>query len=390
VLPRDQLALGLDSLRAHRLRSSLSILGVVFGVAAVVAMASIGEGARRETLAQIEALGLDTFALRPKAGAGALPARLGDSLSTVVPGVVAVAPIAELALTAEAGERRFDATALGTTPEYAETTRLALARGRFLADLDGPARARVAVLGAVAAWRLFPLAEPLGQRFRMGPEWYTVVGVLHERASPRSRGLSLRVRDLNTSVLVPLPALRADSAADEIVVRLADGERVVSASEVARALVLRHVRAEPEVTVPREILRQRLRAQRVFDVVTGAIAAIGLLVGGIGIMNVMLAAVAERTREVGVRRVSGATRRDVAAQFLLESSLLTAVGAALGTGLGILAAHAIQGLAGWPTALSAATLGLALLMALATGLGFGLYPALRAARLEPAEALRAE
>jgi putative ABC transport system permease protein len=390
VLPRDRLALGLDSLRAHRLRSSLSVLGVVFGVAAVVAMASIGEGARRETLAQIEALGLDTFALRPKPGTPSLPAALGASLTSVVPGVVAVAPIAELKLSAEAGERRFDATALGTTPAYAAATRLALERGRFLADLDGPARARVAVLGAVAARRLFPLTEPLGQRFRMGPEWYTVVGVLHERASPRARGLTLRARDLNTSVLVPLAALRADAAADEVVVRLAVGAGVVAASEVARALVKRHAGHEPELTVPREILRQRLRAQRVFDVVTGAIAAIGLLVGGIGIMNVMLAAVAERTREVGVRRVAGATRRDVAVQFLLESSLLTLAGALLGTGLGIVAAHGIQRLAGWPTALSAATLALALLMALATGVGFGLYPALRAARLEPAEALRAE
>jgi putative ABC transport system permease protein len=158
---------------------------------------------------------------------------------------------------------------------------------------------------------------------------------------------------------------------------------------VARALLERATGGSAfEVIVPREILRQRERTQRIFNAVTGAVAAISLLVGGIGIMNIMLASVAERTREVGVRRALGATRSDVAVQFLVESSLLTALGGVLGALLGVAGAVLIQRLAEWPTALSASMLALALLMAVLVGLAFGIYPAWRAARLQPMEALR--
>jgi putative ABC transport system permease protein len=177
---------------------------------------------------------------------------------------------------------------------------------------------------------------------------------------------------------------------DEIVVRVQEADQVVAAAEVLRSLLKRTSGGSPEIVVPREILRQRERTQRVFNVVTGAVAAISLLVGGIGIMNIMLASVAERTREVGVRRALGARQRDVAAQFLVESSLLTTVGGVLGAVLGILGSAAIQRLAEWPTAVAPLSLLAALVMALAVGVGFGFYPAWHAARLEPMEALRTE
>jgi len=396
------LRLGLRSLRLHKLRSSLSILGVVFGVAAVVAMSSVGEGARRETLAQISSLGIDTVTLRPRPPEpgertlAALPVAVVESLGRVVPGVRAVAPLRVAELPAEAGGRSAAVTALGTTAAYRDATRLELASGRFLAALDVADRKRVAVLGASAARSLFPLGSPLGESVRLGGDWYQVVGVLEGRASPRGRGAAIRGRDVNRCVLVPLQALdrgadpRPDGV-DEIVFRVATPEAVTTAAGIAQALVRRATGGEPlEVIVPREILRQRERTQRVFNVVTGAVAAISLLVGGIGIMNIMLASVAERTREVGVRRALGARRKDVAAQFLVESTLLTVTGGVLGSVLGLVGAALIQAFAGWPTAVNPLMLVVALVVALGVGIGFGLYPAWHAAGLDPVEALRRE
>ena len=393
--------LGLRSLMLHRLRSGLSILGVVFGVAAVVAMSSVGEGARRETLAQIEALGIDTVTVRTRAvdDPAAVPGlRAGDadSVGRVVPGVHAVAPLRVAELRAEAGSRELAVTVVGVTPSYREATRLDLARGRFLAALDVSDRKRVAVLGASVAARLFPLGSPLGESVRLGGDWFRVVGVLEGRASPRGRSAVVRARDLNRCVIVPLTALnhgldpRPDGV-DEIVFRVSAAEEVVPAAAIAQSLLARTTGGAPlETVVPREILRQRERTQRVFNVVTGAVAAISLLVGGIGIMNIMLASVAERTREVGIRRALGARRKDVAAQFLVESSLLTLAGGALGSVLGIGGSLLIQGFAGWPTATHPGMLLVALLVALLVGVGFGLYPAWHASQLEPMTALRRE
>jgi putative ABC transport system permease protein len=395
--------LGARSLQLHRLRSSLSILGVLFGVAAVVAMSSVGEGARRETLAQISALGIDTVTVRPSSAgtpAGAappsLPGAAAESVRHVVPGVTAVAPLRVAELAADAGGRSVDATALGTTPAYRDAGRLELATGRFLADLDVSDHKRVAILGESVARALFPLGSPLGESARLGGDWYRVVGVLRGRASPRGRGSAIHARDLNRCVIVPLTTLdrggdpRPDRI-DEIVFRVGTPEGVVPAAAIARAVVERASGGTAlEIVVPREILRQRERAQRIFNVVTGAVAAISLLVGGIGIMNIMLASVAERTREVGIRRALGARRKDVAAQFLVESSLLTTAGGLLGSLLGLVGAALIQRFAGWPTAVHPLMLVAALAVALAVGIGFGLYPAWHAAGLEPMEALRRE
>jgi putative ABC transport system permease protein len=396
------LRLGMRSLKLHKLRSSLSILGVVFGVGAVVAMSSVGEGARRETLAQIEALGIDTVTVRVRPAASgeppapALPMRAAESLRDVVPQVRAVAPLRVAELPVEASGRSAVAIALGTTPGYRDATRLTLSTGRFLSDLDVTDSKRVAVLGSAVARTLFPLGSPLGESVRLGGDFFQVVGVLQGRASPRARASAIRTRDLNRCVLVPLPALdRArdvlGGGVDEIVFRVATPDAVLPAASIALPLMRRVSGGQPiELVVPREILRQRERTQRVFNVVTGAVAAISLVVGGIGIMNIMLASVAERTREVGIRRALGARKRDVAAQFLVESSLLTIAGGIVGSALGIVGSFVIQRFAGWPTAVHPLMLLAALLVALAVGIGFGLYPAWHAAGLEPMDALRRE
>jgi putative ABC transport system permease protein len=398
--PRALLRLGQKGLLQHKLRSTLSILGVVFGVAAVVAMSSVGEGARREAVAQIGALGIDTITLRvrpPAAGSSRGPGlSLGDAetVRRVVPGVVAVAPVREAPLPTAAQGRLDDAVVVGTTPGYREASRLALAHGRFITAVDLAEGKRVAVLGAGVADALFPLGDARGQRIQVGSDWFDVVGVLEARASARGKAGPIRSRDVNRAVFVPLPAMDRGGdgrpeGVDEIVLRVADAGQVAHAAEVAQRAVERSSGgAAFDVIVPREILRQKERTQRIFNVVTGAVAAIGLLVGGIGIMNIMLASVAERTREVGIRRALGATRADVAAQFLSESSLLTAVGGVAGVLGGIAGSLAIQRWAGWPTALSPLMLVVSVVMAVLVGVGFGFYPAWRAAHLEPMEALR--
>jgi putative ABC transport system permease protein len=397
VAPRVVVRLGVRSLMVHKLRSTLSILGVVFGVAAVVAMSSVGLGARREALAQIGALGIDSVTVRGRPGAtNALRLRDAEGLPSVVPGVLAVAAVRETPLAATTGGRRSDVVAVGTTPAYATAARLGLAKGRFLAELDVRDRKRVAVLGARVANALFPFGDAVGQRIELGGDWYDVVGVLEGRALPRGKGTPIRTRDVNRAVFVPLPSLdrgedpRPDGV-DELVLRVGTADEVAGAAEVVKAHLERATGSKAfDVIVPREILRQRERTQRIFNVVTGAVAAISLIVGGIGIMNIMLASVAERTREVGIRRAVGATRRDIASHFLVESSLLTTTGGLLGSLLGIGGSIAIQRLAGWPTALSPSMLLLSLLTALAVGIGFGLYPAWHAAQLSPMDALRHE
>jgi putative ABC transport system permease protein len=400
--PRLLLRLAVRSLKLHKLRSSLSILGVVFGVAAVVAMSSVGEGARRETLAEIEALGIDTVTVRPRpAAAGeraaaALPAAAADSLRRIVPDLRSVAPVRVSELPVEANGRTSAAIAIGTTPAYRDALRLTPAAGRFLSDLDVTDRKRVVVLGAAVARALFPIGSPLGESVRLGGDFFQVVGVLEGRAAPRARGATIRTRDVNRCVLVPLPSLDRGrdphpDGVDELVFRVGRPETVLPAAGVAESVVRRLSAGQPlELVVPREILRQRQRTQRVFDVVTGAVAAISLIVGGIGIMNIMLASVAERTREVGIRRALGARKRDIAAQFLAESFLLTVAGGIAGSALGLVGAVLIQRLAGWPTAVHPLMLVAALVVALAVGIGFGFYPAWHAAGLEPMDALRRE
>jgi putative ABC transport system permease protein len=400
VAPRLFLRLGIESLLLHRLRSTLSVLGVVFGVAAVVAMSSVGEGARREALAQVAELGIDSVTLRGRAAAGqpapSLTLRDAEAVRAVLTHAVAVAPLREVRLPAQSGSRAADVAVVGTTAAYRTAARLTVASGRFLTDLDVEDGKRVAVLGATAARALLPSGDFHDEAVQLGDDWFRVVGVLDGRPAARGRPGPIRARDVNRAVIVPLPALdhgddRVPEGVDEIVLRLDSAERVTASAEVAKAVVGRSSGgAAFDVVVPREILRQKQRTQRIFDVVTGAVSAIGLLVGGIGIMNIMLAAVAERTREVGIRRAHGARRRDIAAQFLAESSLLAGAGGVVGAGLGIAGSVVIQRVAGWPTALSLSMLLVAMLSAIAVGVGFGFYPAWRAARLDPIDALRQE
>jgi putative ABC transport system permease protein len=406
----ELVAISAEALGRYKLRTALSVLGVVLGVAAVIAMMSVSDGARREALAQMELLGLDNLVVRngsptgsPVAGSPEASAGLtlgdADALPRLVPLVAAVAPLVERWPNVSAAGRTRLAQALGVGPGYAQVLRLPLARGRFLTTLDERSRAHVCVLGATLSRALFGFRDPLAESVRLDEEWYRVVGVLADRGSDARAIGTIAARDLNQAVLLPVSTLLGatsesdpSQSIDEIWIQVRDGERVLELGAAVQHAVTRRHRgvADAEVVIPRELLNQRFRTQRTFSVVVGSVAVLSLLVGGIGIMNIMLASVLERTHEIGIRRTVGATRRDVTLQFLTESLLMTLSGGAAGIFTGVLVSFGITAYAGWSTSVSVYAVLLAFLVSFVVGLGFGIYPATKAAQLQPIDALRYE
>ena len=388
----------------HKLRSTLSALGIVFGVGAVIAMLSVGEGARREILAEVGRLGVTRVSVR----AGALSEEtehdaralqspgltIADAraIVEVCPTIVSLAPLRELSEQIVRDEHRSEATVVATTPSYIRTEELVLREGRFLADTDVREANRVIVLGHDLAASLFPYENAVGSRVRIELEWYAVVGALEPRERSR-RGSRLAGRNVNRVAFIPLSVIPEPTGrVDEIAIRIDEAEAVRASAGLIESVVSRRHRGarDFELVVPQELIASYERARFQFNVIVGAVAAISLVVGGIGIMNIMLANVTERIREVGVRRSLGASRNDIVQQFLMEALLLTGSGGLAGIVLGAVAAYAVSSYADWPTALSLRAVLAAMTLAVVTGIGFGIYPALKAAQQNPVEALRHE
>ena len=388
-----------EALGRYTLRTSLSVLGVVLGVAAVIAMMSVSEGARREALHQVEALGLDNLVARSRGITSTLTAGDAQRLADLVPLTRTTSPLVERYLRLSRAEKSEMARVLGVRASYETILRLRLERGRFLSATDERANAQVCVLGGAVARRLFGSRDPIGERVRIGTDYYQVVGVLREQGIDSHAPNTLAWRDINGVAMVPLPTLSGRTIevvpmqpADEIWLQVEDGGRVDDlAKAFEHALVRLHGgRRDFDLVVPRELLAQRYRTQRTFSVVVGSVAALALLVGGIGIMNIMLTSVVERTREIGIRRTVGATRRDVTLQFLIEALLMTLSGGALGIVIGAAVSWGITAYAGWSTTVSPLAVALAFVVSFLVGLIFGLYPAIKAANLEPVDAVRYE
>ncbi len=416
---RRELRLGILNIWRHRLRSFLTILGIVFGVSSVITMLAVGEGASHEAQEQIKRLGSRNIIINsvkpPRSeSANAETARMseygltyGDAerIGAVVPGVEVIVPSRTIRADVAHRTKRIAANAIGTLPIFPKMSNKSVAAGRFFNELETADGRNVCVLGAELARRLFTLDDPLGGTVKIKNEYFTVIGVLEE-SGPSATADEESLTSLN--VYVPITAAKsrfgeiiltrsAGSFTIEkvelhrIIVRVKETDAVMSSAEVIRNILEPHHKENDfEIVVPLELLRQARRTRRIFDIVLGSIAAISLLVGGIGIMNIMLATVTERTREIGIRRALGAKRQDIVVQFLIETVLLSGLGGAVGLVLGISVPYAITGFAGMETIIRLWSLIAAFGISILIGLIFGIYPAYRAATMNPITALRHE
>ncbi|HZW34421.1 MAG TPA: ABC transporter permease [Isosphaeraceae bacterium] len=418
------LKLGMKSLLLHKLRSGLTVLGIVFGVAAVISMLSIAEGSSREAQEKIRALGATNIIVRSvkpsdevqqTAGRPARVLNYGlkyadyDRMVETIPTIRKVLPIREIRKQIRRGPYAIDGRVVGSTHEYAEFNLLQIEKGRFLTASDNEKYQNFAVLANETAEKLFPYENPLLQSIKLGTDYYTVVGVTAKRASSAGIGGSLAAQDFNRDVYIPLNTCklrfgekivdnRSGSMQAEETQLTQITLQVNSINEVQPTVPLieacyvpYHPKKDVEMTVPYDLLLEAERQARQFSIILGTIAAISLLVGGIGIMNIMLATVTERTREIGIRRALGAKRRDITEQFLIETIVLAGVGGLLGVALGFTIPQIIvYFIPDQKAIVTTYSVMLAFGISVAVGILFGIYPARRAALMDPIEALRHE
>ena len=377
------LAFGFENLTSHKLRSLLTMLGMIFGVAAVVAMLSIGAGAQQKVMAFIEQLGVRNLIVEAKESPNWQELQKVRKTS---PGLTLI-----------------DYQVIRKNiPDIKDgTPRKRFAPGKILPKPENAAAAPVCVLGAAAKESLFGASAAIGEYVKLNEQWCHVVGIVAPQLAPQSEVSGVRTEDMNNLVYAPLNAVmyrledsqsQLKDEVDGLYLHLASPETSVSDAEVVRGILnsSHHGAGDFNVIVPAELLAQQKRTEKLFNTVMVAIASISLLVGGIGIMNIMLAAILERTREIGVRRAIGARRRDIVRQFVIEATLISFTGGLLGVFLGFVMSKVIAWLAGWSTIVTISSILLAFLVSISVGLIFGIYPAVKAARLDPVEAIRYE
>jgi putative ABC transport system permease protein len=436
----ETVRLGLTNLRLQLLRSFLTALGIILGVAAVIVMVAIGEGGTREALAQIERLGARNIIIRSQqppetqnqqgnqrqsfiSRYGLMRADL-DIISANFPDAEAIVPLREVGGQVLRNELRRTSQGYGTTPAFLDVANLTVARGRYLNDSDMEERTLVAVIGSEIARVFFPFEDPIGATIRIDAKTLTVIGVLAPVGLSGGAGAALIGRDLNFDIHIPLTT--AEVAFGEVVFRSGSGSFQASAVQVSeiyiavpdrdrvetdaqrlrRILEVQHPgMTDVTMIVPYELLASARKTRMTANLILALIAAISLLVGGIGIMNIMLASVTERTREIGIRRAVGATRKHILSQFLVETSVLSSIGGIIGVVMGISLSLGI----GWivprlpgipvlrdlvppgvnlPTYVTLWSVVVSFAVSVATGLIFGIYPARRAAQQDPIVALR--
>lgn len=418
--------LGLNNLRLHKLRSLLTSLGIIFGVAAVICMLSISEGASADELRMIELLGTKNIIINSVKPPQTSQTSQGNSnlieygitlddvaiIEATVPRIAHVVPLKTVAYRARHGEFQAALNVVGTTPEFFGVVNITVARGRSITGQDISGRTNVCVIGEHVRRELFPFKDPLGEtilaeRYPTAVP-FTVVGILEQVQTAGAPRRGVEERNLNREILVPFTTALAQFG--EITRRMGAGTRefikmqysglYVTADEleyvmpvskmIERALEHGHSNRDYEVKVPLARLQLAQKKKRNNQLTLGFIAGISLLVGGIGIMNIMLATVTERTREIGIRRALGARQRHIAVQFLVETVVLSTTGGVVGVILGVSGAYFITRFVDWETIVSTWSVVVSFGLSVLIGIFFGMYPALSAARLDPIEALRYE
>ncbi|MBX3358040.1 MAG: ABC transporter permease [Phycisphaeraceae bacterium] len=437
----EMMKLGLGNLRRHKLRSILTALGIILGVGAVITTVSVGEGSKRQALDQLERLGAKNVIIRSQKppesqqmGGGqqqqSFVAKYGltrDDLKNLrqsFPDAENIVPLKAVGSQILRQDRRKTSQSFGTTPELKEVANLRVARGRYLTQEDLEERSMVAVVGAEVAKEFFPFDDPLGNSIRIDDKIVRIIGILAPVGLSGGAGAALVGRDLNLDIHLPITT--CDSVFGDTIFRRESGSRNISKVEVSeiylvapereevlgyaeltkRLMAVRHDNLKDiGIIVPYELLENAKRTALQAQIMLAAIAGISLLVGGIGIMNIMLASVTERTREIGIRRALGATRSHIVWQFLIETGVLSAIGGLIGVVLGVgfsrVLTWGVPKLPGvwWigryvsadaalPTHVTLWSILVAFLVAAATGLVFGIYPALKAAKQDPIVALR--
>jgi len=411
--------LGIKNLMLHKLRSFLTMLGVVFGVGSVVAMLAVGEGASKEALAQIRKLGshniiVTSIKAAEDEASGTVRTRMSvygllydDELRVQesFDAVERTVPVKLVRRDGRLGEQVLELRIVGTMPEWFELVQRPLIAGRVLLRRDVDEHANAVVLTEYGARRLLATRATLGQSLRIGSDYFEVVGIVKSE-DIQAGGIQTPDQEVDAYIALNVARERfgdmtvrrsAGSREQELVelhqmivqVRsLTDVEPVAAGIE---AMLKRfHKKNDYRLSVPLALLRQAEATKRTFNIVLGSIAGISLLVGGIGIMNIMLASVTERTREIGIRRAIGAKRRQIIGQFLIETVVLSSLGGLIGIGIGLLIPWLVTYLAGMPTVVTLYSLVLSVGISMSVGIVFGLYPAVRAATLDPIVALRHE
>ena len=422
----NTIALALRNLTLHKLRVLLTILGLIFGVSSVIAMLAIAEGASAEAQRQIADLGATNVIVQSQKPADDVnPSKSNNNNSFIfqygltykdfdriietIPTVVGATPIREFRQNLRHLQHEIEGRVVGVSPEYLRLTNQHLAQGRFISDADLYYLANVVVIGDEVATLLFPYGDPLDKSIRIGDNhFYRIIGVTKNRAPSAGTGSSLAAQDFNKDVYIPRTTDRARFGEilsnvkqgsytaekieiSQITVAVESMEEVKRTAEAIESMLAQfHPKKDFAITVPLELLEKAEATKRIFNLVLGSIASISLLVGGIGIMNIMLATVTERTREIGIRRALGAKRRDIIQQFLIETTVMSGSGGLIGVLLGLAVPPLVARFSGIPVVVNVWSPIVAFLIAVGTGVVFGVYPARRAALLDPVEALRSE
>jgi putative ABC transport system permease protein len=428
---RRVLNLGIKSLWLHRLRAILTVLGIIFGVASVIAMLAIGEGASKAAQEQIGRLGSLNIIIRtvlPPEEQRATGQQQGlreyglmyadtERFRNSIPDVQVLVPVRRLSQQAWYRNHKIPIEIIGTVPWHLETSPVRLVKGRFLTSFDLDYKQDICVIDEQAVKELFAFDDPMDQDIKIGRDYYRVVGVVTSQGSVSTKESALEEESPSTkgqgganagTIYIPLSAVKERFGEtslqvsggsrkiekvelQEIIVKVGEIGKVRSTRDILINMLGQfHKKNDYQVVVPLELLHEAERTKRIFNIVLGSIAAISLLVGGIGIMNIMLATVSERTREIGIRRALGARRRDIIFQFLSETLFLTLAGGILGIFLGCIIPFFVTRFGNMPTVITWTALLLSFGISGIVGVVFGLYPAYRAANMDPIESLRHE